>query len=755
MCEADKAFGLRAWRSAATQYKLAIAELEPAVQHWKGDEGLWERLRLARQGLKDALAADRESVGRSGEASQSGGAAPDPGATRIKCDSCGAVYKIPTVQLTREVNKATCKKCGKAIYVAGPAAPTAPAEPEKIRVATAPAPLPKPVEQPAAALSILKDSAKVGALLGWSRVGEPVSVSCVVTTPEDDLTDVGIAVFEAVSGGRVKDLELSYSHADSGAGQLTYTFVLKRLGVGKFRVRMAFGLRGSSRAPETAEVEVEVRDPSATRKVPARCESCDHGVVIDLAKLPAGGKAIWRCPKCGHSSDARRLESSAPASPARPATPSSAVTGVPGAVAAGSGVEASGVHRDGWLPPAPVASPLQVANAQLRWLLTEGRRFPTLSKPGDPAWYDHLEAVFDARSRGEAATSELEAIAETRDDRADAVALSAQVVLACADAVSGAELPSWLVPEQALEMRQTLNRNLRQPVDVALSRISPLAGAGRRAAAEVGGQPDLLAELDSRLRELGNRLAASRLPQPAPAVPARPKLARRFLRVEHSVGSGQVAGRSVQISGDSASIGSAPGSDILVPGLGRTVGELKVGDSGSFEVEIGGKSPRTLVVPFRRAFWIEGVCLRIFFDPSDSPASRRQVSHGEACEAVDESLVRRAHSVVVGAAIPAEHASQVRAAHSLFGNEPLLFLCYNTANKRANLYIAATADALLWAESGFLSTRCESLPWERVRDVVVADHTHLAVANKRLFCLQPDNVSALVDVLTRLAALLG
>jgi len=50
---------------------------------------------------------------------------------RVVCDNCGASYKIPDSKLTREVNKATCRKCGNTIViqriVETPAAPAAPA----------------------------------------------------------------------------------------------------------------------------------------------------------------------------------------------------------------------------------------------------------------------------------------------------------------------------------------------------------------------------------------------------------------------------------------------------------------------------------------------------------------------------------------------------------------------------------------------------------------------------------------------------
>ena len=31
---------------------------------------------------------------------------------RVVCENCGATYKIPESKLVKEVNKATCRKCG-------------------------------------------------------------------------------------------------------------------------------------------------------------------------------------------------------------------------------------------------------------------------------------------------------------------------------------------------------------------------------------------------------------------------------------------------------------------------------------------------------------------------------------------------------------------------------------------------------------------------------------------------------------------
>ena len=44
---------------------------------------------------------------------------------RVICDKCGASYKISDDRLTRDVNKATCRKCGEPIYIRRPNAEAA------------------------------------------------------------------------------------------------------------------------------------------------------------------------------------------------------------------------------------------------------------------------------------------------------------------------------------------------------------------------------------------------------------------------------------------------------------------------------------------------------------------------------------------------------------------------------------------------------------------------------------------------------
>ena len=45
---------------------------------------------------------------------------------RVVCDNCGATYKIPESKLTKEVNKATCRKCGHRMLIRRSAAPPPP-----------------------------------------------------------------------------------------------------------------------------------------------------------------------------------------------------------------------------------------------------------------------------------------------------------------------------------------------------------------------------------------------------------------------------------------------------------------------------------------------------------------------------------------------------------------------------------------------------------------------------------------------------
>jgi predicted Zn finger-like uncharacterized protein len=54
---------------------------------------------------------------------------------KVVCDNCGAVYKIPQHKLVKEVNKATCRKCGHRIMIRREAQ-ASPAEPENNEEAT-------------------------------------------------------------------------------------------------------------------------------------------------------------------------------------------------------------------------------------------------------------------------------------------------------------------------------------------------------------------------------------------------------------------------------------------------------------------------------------------------------------------------------------------------------------------------------------------------------------------------------------------
>ena len=42
---------------------------------------------------------------------------------RVVCDSCGATYKIPDTKLVKDVNRATCRKCGHRMLIRKPDAP--------------------------------------------------------------------------------------------------------------------------------------------------------------------------------------------------------------------------------------------------------------------------------------------------------------------------------------------------------------------------------------------------------------------------------------------------------------------------------------------------------------------------------------------------------------------------------------------------------------------------------------------------------
>ncbi len=42
---------------------------------------------------------------------------------RVVCDSCGATYKIPDTKLVKDVNRATCRKCGHRMLIRKPDGP--------------------------------------------------------------------------------------------------------------------------------------------------------------------------------------------------------------------------------------------------------------------------------------------------------------------------------------------------------------------------------------------------------------------------------------------------------------------------------------------------------------------------------------------------------------------------------------------------------------------------------------------------------
>ena len=54
---------------------------------------------------------------------------------RVVCENCGATYKIPDSKLVKEVNKATCRKCGFRMMIRRPvsavAGPTNTPEPDE------------------------------------------------------------------------------------------------------------------------------------------------------------------------------------------------------------------------------------------------------------------------------------------------------------------------------------------------------------------------------------------------------------------------------------------------------------------------------------------------------------------------------------------------------------------------------------------------------------------------------------------------
>ncbi|MBM4369743.1 MAG: hypothetical protein FJ102_26270, partial [Deltaproteobacteria bacterium] len=102
----------------------------------------------------------------------------------------------------------------------------------------------------------------------WFDTDEVVAFSCTVGASAgvegNEEIGVGIAVFDASTDERLKNLELGYTSDKHPTGRYRFAFKIGGQGgaslvPGRYRVRVAFAIRDSGQPPATAETEVEVR----------------------------------------------------------------------------------------------------------------------------------------------------------------------------------------------------------------------------------------------------------------------------------------------------------------------------------------------------------------------------------------------------------------------------------------------------------------------------------------------------------------
>lgn len=97
----------------------------------------------------------------------------------------------------------------------------------------------------------------------WFTTDEVVSFSCLAGASAgvegNEEIGIGIAVFDAISGERLKDLPLAYTSERHPTGRYRFAFKIEGLYPGNFRARLAFAIRDSGQPPATAEVEFVVR----------------------------------------------------------------------------------------------------------------------------------------------------------------------------------------------------------------------------------------------------------------------------------------------------------------------------------------------------------------------------------------------------------------------------------------------------------------------------------------------------------------
>ena len=97
----------------------------------------------------------------------------------------------------------------------------------------------------------------------WFTTDESVAFTCLAGASAgvegNEEIGVGIAVFDALSNERLKDLQLGYTSDRNPSGRYRFAFKIEGLYPGNFKARLAFAIRDSGQPPATAEVDFLVR----------------------------------------------------------------------------------------------------------------------------------------------------------------------------------------------------------------------------------------------------------------------------------------------------------------------------------------------------------------------------------------------------------------------------------------------------------------------------------------------------------------
>lgn len=161
-----------------------------------------------------------------------------------------------------------------------------------------------------------------------------VTVGASVGVDSHEEIACGIAVFNAETNERNREVRCAYTVEKHPSGRYRFTFKLENAEPGRYRCRLAFAIRDSGHAPATAETELEVR--AAAGYVPPKRE---HGATaLPFTRSRDGEETAATQPRAGeeYAQDLDLDDDGTPAPfpiPLRPAAPEPTRVTVPAAQA--------------------------------------------------------------------------------------------------------------------------------------------------------------------------------------------------------------------------------------------------------------------------------------------------------------------------------------------------------------------------------------------------------------------------------------